>query len=420
MIKNANSPVAIAGGVLWLVFALPLPAQTWTLESSVMHGIAVAPELEEARQMVAVETGSLEQAGLWPNPRVGLEVSDRLALEQRRGSADLTRFSVTQPLPLGGRIQYRRAGAEASQAAAESAMRHTRLVLEARIARIFHRLQLAVAQYELAQQRVADTEEFLHIARRRREAGDLAEQAQLRVELLHAEAIQALEEAEGNRTDAAAGFSALLGLDPSLPDVAGLQPPPDPEAVDNYSERLMTHPALQSIERQREAAGAAVDEARSARIPDLELTLFMERDQIREQTREVVGVGIGMELPLWDWNRGRIRQRTAELSAVGARRDVMQRDLARKVTVSRLHLSHLIEQAVHQRRNVLEPADRVLSMSRRGFAAGETGLTELIEAHRTRFAAAVRYQELLYRGWLDWADLREAAGVYLDPREVSL
>lgn len=403
--RAVRGAVAFAG----LLCVSAAPAE-WTLDSSIARALAVAPEVAAAAAGRDAQQGALRQAGAWPNPSVELRADDRIARELGGGGRELTQIAITQPLPLG-RIRPRQAVAEAGLRVAEAAEQAARLDLERRVAEAFHRLQRDQALFALARANAEDAEAFAHAGARRAAAGDVSRREALRLEVMAAQAAQAVEQAEGEWAESAYALAALLALAPDeLGALAPLAVPPPPAAIDHLAQGAAAHPGLRDAQARQAVLSAERELVRAEALPGVSLTLYRERDVFAGSREPVTGAGLTVELPLWDRRGGRRDELAAQARAQHERARVLERDLQAELRVSHLHLTHLIDQARHHRHAVLEPAREVRALTERGYQRGEVDLPALIDAVETARAAEARQQQLLAEAWLELAALRHAAG----------
>ena len=391
-------------------------AQAWSLESSITRALTVAPELRAADAEIAVRTGELTQAGAWPNPTVTLRVDEKLGLEDGRGGYNLNQVAITQALPLR-RLQHQRRAAAANIEAARATQHHQRLLLETQTAHTFHTLQLAAERQRLAQERLSFAE-GLHRSTggsgNDRVVRYLSPLERARLDILRATARQDVALAEGKRSEALAQFRALLALPPDAqPETTGLIPANEPAELNALLDGLAAHPALQATQQTRDASRAAVDVARAQRYADPTLSVFHEQDFLAGERRNYNGLMLGVQIPVWNRNDGGVARARAETDKVEALLEVQRRDLASRVRQSHLHLGHLIEQAEDYRDHLLQPARRVLDLTRKGYTTGEQNGLALVDASNTYFDTQARYLELLRDAWIEAAELRSAAGITL-------
>ena len=415
----------IAGGLATAPSLIAMAGtNTWTLEAVVRRTMEVAPEIRSAEAELAARTGELTQAGAWPNPTVDLSADDRLGQEDGRGGTELTRIALSQPLPLR-RLARQRAAAGANLESAREDRRYQRLLLEREASRVFHALQLTEAGVRLARSRLELAEGY-----GRPEPGGKARDPlvryltpleRIRLAVLREEAGQAVMAAEKDYQKALAEFRSLLALpaDTAVQAAPLALPAPPPEPA-GHEQNLDAHPLLAAARREVEAARAGVAVAESQRFADPALNLFRERDFLNGERRDVTGVGISVQIPLWNQNRGPVAKARAEVLRAQAQLGLRQRDTLTRLSQSYTELARLIEQAQRTRANLLEPARQVFELTRRGFTSGELNLLALVDANNTHFDAQARYLELLKEAHVAAAELRLAAGILLlEDREVQ-
>lgn len=387
------------------------PQGIWTLEDSIRRVVEIAPETRGAQAAVNARHGALRQAGVWPNPQIELRVDDRLGMDEGTGGTDFTQFSFSQPLPLSGRLGHQQAVAGAELDAARANRRYQQLRLETQVAQRYHTLQLATERLRLAEQRLQLADDFQRIGRRREQAGELSSLERLRLDLIRESAQQVLDKAEGAYNEALSRFRAYLELSAQItPQLTPLEPFAPIPALQPLQANLSNHAALVSAKFQVEAARSGVNLARAERIPDPVLRLFRERDFLNGRRQDVTGIGVGITVPIWNRNSGRIDEARAQTIQAQSELQALERDLRSRVQQSYLHLNHLVQQGEHYRSRVFQPAQKVFDLTRKAYASGELEILSLIDANNTYFDAHERYLELLQEAWLEAADLRLAAG----------
>lgn len=393
------------------------PAQ-WSLETAVRRVLAVAPEGRAADADVAARRGELTQAGAWPNPTVDLRADNRLGqADDGRGGTGFTQLALSQPLPLR-RVPRERAVAEARLAGAEDGRRLRRLELERTAAAAFHELQRAQAKLDLARARLKETEGYPS-------AGDrlvryLAPLERARLTILREEANQVVAAAEREREQALIAFRARLALPADAAvEAAPLAEPPAPPALEALERSLENHPLLAAARKEREAAEAGIAVARSQRLADPALNLFRERDFLAGSRRDVNGVGVSVQVPLWNANRGVVDKAKAGALRARTEYEIVLRDALSRLRRGYAELTRARAQAERVRTSLLEPAQRLNGLARRSFAAGEANVLALIDAANSYFEAQARYVELVVLAQEAQAELRLATGQSLLAQETQ-
>lgn len=397
--------------------AAPLSAhagRAWTLADSVKRALDVAPEMRAAETEIAAREGELSQAGAWPNPTVDVRADNKLGIEDGRGGTDLTQIALSQPIPLR-RLSRQRAAAQASLEGAQENRRYQKLLLEREVARVFHALQLATARRQLAGERlrlIAESPNTSHKTGTDRLVRYLTPLERRRLAILSEEASQAVAVAEREQQKALIDFRALLALPAgSAAETAALLVSATPASLEVLTRTLDEHPALAAARKDAEAAQAGIASSESQRYADPALNLFRERDYLAGERRDVTGIGVSVQIPLWDSNSGMVSKAKADAGRAQARLDAAQRDARSRLEQAHTQLLRLLEQSERLRGKLLEPAHEVFTLSRRGFAAGELNILTLVDANNTYFDALTRHLELQHESLQADAELRLAAGI---------
>ena len=388
-------------------------AADWRLQSTAQRVLQVAPERAAAEAEVKARQGRLGQAGAWPNPTIALGASNAMGKDDGQGGTALNLLSITQPLPLSGRLDLQRQQAGASLRQAEANVSQQRLLLEYEAARIFHSLQFSRARLQLARQRLESADEFQHIGQRREAAGDLSRLARLRLDLVRESAKQEIATAEGRVGEALSDFQTLLNMEEAAPAVASLDHFPPLPPLDEMLTRLEAHPALVAARQGVEAARQGVAVARADRFADPEVWLAQERDVLGDRRQTATAFGVTLTVPLWNRGKGNIDAARANRQKAQFEVDALLRQLGNRLRLNHRHLSHLIEQGHDFRTHVLVPAEEIFRLSRKGFVAGQVDILNLVDAVESYFNARGRYLELLQAAWMEAAALRRTAGLSL-------
>lgn len=406
--SHRNSYFAIVLTVaIAMPFASPVSA-AWTLESATRRVLEIAPELRAANAEIAAREGAWREADAWPNPTIGLSASDKLGLEDGTGGRDLTQLELRQPLPLR-RLARERAVANANIEGARERARLERLKLERDVARVYHRLQLAQAKRHLAGERT-DLADKSGVARGRL-VRYLAPADRERLAVLREQARQGLLSAQAEEERAAIAFRARLALPAGMAvEVTPLALPAESAALAALEKNIETHPSLAAAQRDTEAAQAGIAAAESRRFGDPEFVLSRERDFINGARRNVAGIGLSVQVPLWNTNPGPVQRARAETITAQTRAQIAQRDARAGLAGAYAQLARLREQAARAEDQLLAPANRMLALTRRGFEAGEVNVLSFVDALNTWAEAGARAADLLAESAEAAAELRVAAG----------
>jgi len=328
--------------------------------------------------------------------------------------ADETGYALSQTLPWPGTW---RAGADAGERAAavlRAGAEGVAWEIEARARLAFARLEAARGLLDVARAAEADARSLRDLVARRAELGESRESDRIKTSVEWLRQQRQLTAAEREAQVAEATLRALANE--PLPRPLALQPtahpplpPLDPAAL---AARLAeTNPRLRAARAEAARREAVSSVARRARIPDLGVSVFRQR----EIDKEANGFSVGIKLPLWNANRGEIARAEAEqqIAAASAARERIE-----VVTELETRLTALVvaaDQAGLLEREILPQATRSLDLARLLYEEGETSLLDLLDAQRTfREAQRERLQSHLAQAFAV-ADVQRLAGPDFDP-----
>jgi cobalt-zinc-cadmium efflux system outer membrane protein len=400
-------------GAVLVLLANPAVAREWTLESAIQRAMTVSPELKKSQAEIGAREQDLKLSGTWPDPSVEVRVDNKLGKDDGRGGYDLTDITLRQPLPLS-RLKYQQSVAESRLQAASTEQQYRSLLLQNRVAKVFHQLQFAGAQLELAQQRFRLADKLNSRPSKNKDGTIvryLTPLEKIRLNIILKEAQQAMINAEGKYHEALTEFTRLLGINTDItPTISPLRPIQQlPDSA--YLLRLQeNHPQLASQQQQLMAATHNIGVARSTQLADPTLSVSRSRDVFSAGREDVYAVMLSVQIPLHDRKDTAVSKARYQASQQGIELQRQKRDLLINLKRSLAHLGHLAEQAAEYQQMVLKPAGKMLELTRKGFNSGELNMLSLVDANNTYFDSRLRYLELLYQSQAELADVRLYAG----------
>ena len=345
------------------------PAPSFT---ELLSRLDQAPATLEADALTQAAEARARQAGVRPNPTLGLEADSLFGSGPYSGTANAeTTLSISQDLELWGR---RAARVEAARADAGAAARQRDLaVVEAagRLALIYAEAEAAERRAELAEESlaltVADARAVLALVEQGREP--LLRGIQSESEAAAARA--ARDEAQAERDAAFARLAAVAmlavpvtGIDASLLDQT---PGADREAT-------TAAPTVRVAEAGRDAAERRIAVERIRARPDVNASVGLRRYEAEDAT--ALTFGISMPLPLFDRNRGNIDAAQAEFRAAEARLAAVRQEAQADRAAARARLAASASRVGAADAGVAS-AEEAYRLSRIGFEAGRISQLEL-------------------------------------------
>lgn len=367
-----------------------------TESEAVARGMA-RPEIEtllEAR--IGIAEGNAAAAGRWDNPE--LEYS-REALDFASGVSEDRFLWIRQRLNIAGVHGLEREAASRLVAAEAARARYESRETAAQIRTLFFEASHAQARAQALSSWRDRLQTLVEAVSARVKAGDASRYDELRLQRE-----LALVKGEWLNADAVAisardQLFAVIGGEP-VPLVGELLPPSMDKAF--VADVFDNHPLIEALEA--EAASASLSAKAAGRKAWPEITIGAGRREFSEPGMDADGnlLSLGLEIPIFD--RGNGEERAAKSRA-------RRLESERALTEARLAAdARGVLRAIEARRAAaLELADanpnELVEIAESAYAAGEIGVMELIDAHRTELAAQ---EESLARrlaareAWIEW------------------
>lgn len=358
----------------------PAAADTVTLTLAEARQLAVArnPEfLAEARE-TDVARAQLRQARL---PAFNPQAELRLPGAATGAGASEYELSLTQEVEVAGQRSLRSRAARIGVGRAELTVRDAARLAVAEATNAYYETLGAHRRVGLAQDALALNERMMSAVRIQTREGeisgleaDLAEidygRARARVLATRREA--ASDELELRRLTGLSGTGPLRLADELVP-----APAPTSLSLDSLiSAALARRPDLAAGAAAVEESRARTTLARREALPNLRVGAVAERDQEGGDPR--VGVGIGMALPLFNRNQGRVAEQQARTAQAELRRQATEVRIRTQVADAyRAYVSATEEVAVYQTA-VLQPARQSRDRLETAYREGKIGLTSLL------------------------------------------
>jgi outer membrane protein, heavy metal efflux system len=367
-----------------LVLALPAltaSAAGLTEADAVRRGLA-HPELQAMQESSVGEAlGASAAAGRWSNPEIEFS---REEVDGSGGRSEETDFWIRQRLDLAGVRGRERDAAQTLVVAARARADMAQRDRAREVRRLFYDALAAEAVLDSVSAWQDRLERLVAGAARRVEAGDASQ-----YELLRLQKELAVVQAERLERHAAAESAgehlfSMIGGAPA--ELAGTLLPPamDPTTAPG---RLAEHPLLRALDAERESALLSSEAASRRAWPAL--TLGAGWREVEEAGRSADGGSfmVGVEIPVFDRGDG-----DRDAAASRARRTAAERNVAEARLTARTHAA--LGELRARRAGALLLGDAgpegasLAAIAEAAYDAGEIGVAELIDAHRTELTVA--------------------------------
>ena len=304
-----------------------------------------------------------------------------------------------------------------AQQVAENLVQHgLDLARDAQIA--YADLVLAQAQKRMAAENARLRQEIAEIAAARQRAGDLSE---LEESASRLEALRALEAALGFAQEAEisrARFNTLLGIDVQDTSFA-LMPSPEmalskltlPELFDAA---FASRPDLRAAALAIEAAGKRLGWERTK---ILAFTGVLDANGAGKDGFEM-GPGIQIEIPLFNWNNGKVAHAQAQMEQAAQQYLVVKQRLALEVLEAQANYLTAQQALAVCQAEWTPTATAAASYAQKAYAAGEVAYLFVLEINRQLLEARVREAEATAHLRRAAARLQHSIGFYQAKREI--
>ena len=374
-----------------------------TVDDLVRDAVNRNPRLARATFAIDAAQGRFAQAGLYPNPVLGITADE---LGDRQGARGiLTLPQVSQEIVTARKLTLSQA------VAAREVDQSTLGLLRERYAVI---ATVRAAYYDVygLERRLAILDELAKLA------GDAVKNGQIlfdnkqiaRLDLIQLEVEEARfraqsESAKRELPGARKRLAAAVG-DPRLAvgALAGsFEDVPKYDADRTLETVLATHPEVRSARVAVDRAHMATHRAEVEWIPNLTVTGgYVRQNQNRSDDYLL---GVSAPIPVWNRNQGNIRAARAELAMAGQDVGRVENELAERVAIALRTYSAAMKLAEQYRDDVLPKAEETYKLSLAAFQGKQFEYLRVIQAQRTVAEARLEYNRALAEAWRAAAEL---------------
>jgi len=305
-----------------LLWASPLRAATFTVESAVSHAIKNNPDLAAARYTIEEARGRVIQSGRLSNPELESELKPNV-----RGRGEYS-FSVgfTQRFPLTKRLWFERAISQAELRVAEAEVLNGGRLLSVDVRSAAIRLIALRRQKELKEIQRKNSTDLAAAAKGMAKQGLGSELDVTQLELEARQLSLELLQADGEIATITGTLRPLLGLKPTEPlsIIGDLQAPQPVKTGASPPQRADYRAALE----KESAARTSIDLAKAGKWEDagFGLSADIERAEDAPEGKETdgfIGFKFSLPLPFWNKNEGKVHEATAAANRASKERQAL-------------------------------------------------------------------------------------------------
>ncbi len=382
--------------------------KVYGLEAVLAAALEKNPSLRVFRANVAASRGALISSRAYPNPELEFGGSRGRSLETGETKGEYS-IGLAQELEWPGKRSYRIKAARSEVKAAERGLDDLRLGIRAEVKKAFYRVLTERKVLEIAEDNLKTVRELLRSVQLRVSAGEAPE-----FELVKARVAALRAEKEKRRA-----VNVLLISKVSLNALLGNALPPGFDVAGEFSGRRTgyelgalieharkNHPQMLRARALSAKSGYALEEQKAARMPDLTVRGFYDK----ELDKESVGLGVSMPIPLWYRKKGEITSARAGLrmAETGLRRTEVE--LTKAVTSEYRSYLIALDQLDVFEKGLLKEAEEALRIADISYRNGESGLLDYLDAQRVYRSVLMEYYQSLFELEASLASLERVAG----------
>jgi outer membrane protein, heavy metal efflux system len=383
---------------IFLVFTYVLPVfgvespGSLTFNEVMEEALKMSPILSAAKAKIGVSEGELEQVGLFPNPRLGISRED---FGGRNPESPKVVYEIEQPIPWKG---LRAKQIEAARLDAEKEVldyKIARLNINAELRSAFFLLLGAQYQVKLEAEVIEVANQLLKIVSVRAEAGKVSPVEISKAKVILASSILSQREVTANQEKSLMALAILMGqIEPQFQEVQGqLEPIQAPPALGDLKTQLQKSPILARWTLAIRAQKARLEATRISRRP--EISLRAGTTHFEDAGKNGYGIGVNLEIPVFDRKQGELKSQEAALSYLIASSDQATLEAHRELALRHKLVDTQYQNQVVLKNEILPTAKLTLDSVLEGYRLGKLGYLDVLDAQRTWVQTRKKHLEVL-------------------------
>ncbi len=326
---------------------------------------------------------------------------------------------VRQPIFAGGRLNAARKAAEHSRDARAQEKRSVEEEIVFQVSRAYHTAQVAEAFYKVAEESVSLLETHEHEVAILVREGANPELDLLRTQTELANAQKELNTAQNALDLTLSALKNLLVVDLEEPVslTEHLHRPPRPQGdLPSFTQLAVSQrPELSSLKAQVEAAEQGLKAARGEYLPEIALEGsygYMQGDFRDLEGGDHWTLGVGAQVPLWNWGKtsARVRKARSKLKQAKIQLEKLQDQIRLQVRQTFLDLGKA-EKNIAAADSGLDTAREAYRLATASYRAGAATNTDVLDARTALSRAEANQAQALFENNVALAALKRAVGI---------
>jgi len=393
---SSPSTLSASGGIIRL---------RW---SDIIKLVDKHPRMAAYQYKIKASRAAVDAAGAVPNPSLTATAAYGRAIDD---SVSRIEWGLGLTIPLGWVVQrgamMDAAGAKANVTDAEAKAQRRDLLLKLRV--LFWNLVYEQERVATLEEQRKQVEALASTVRRRVEKGEVRPVEAERVDVEAEKIAGRLGVARAALVARCASLASWMGVRfrQRIVAMGNLTAFPHPIPADRARKRArMDNPAVLVAEAIVQANKSRVASVRRTRVPSFALEAFTDH----ELDRRAYGIGLSIDLPVWNWRTGIIRQAENTLVAERKQLEAERRRLETAAVEAQVKCKAGVALSTRYRDRILPKAIGAVRMIERTYQLGDATLLEVIDARRTLIGTKLQFLDTLIKARGDCSRLEALTG----------
>jgi outer membrane protein, heavy metal efflux system len=379
------------------------PALLSTIEQFEQAALDANPAVADLAAQIAALQGKLTQAGLPPNPTVGINGSDI----NEDGGAGRYGVYFGRQIVRGNKLGLAQSAVCAEIDVAQQRLNEIQMRLLTDVRQRFYDLLVAQETVITAEQLVQISKNAADASQKLFEAQEAAKTSVLQSQLEYQNAQVVQRQAENQRIAARRRLAALLGEhDLPVENVVG-----DPRELaeingfeDSFDQLVNSSPEIIALFAEVKQRRRVLAQECAQPIPDVTWQANLQFDTLSD--RVISGFQIGMPIPILNQNQGAIQR--ARYDVVAAERQAEKKALDLRNRLANAYEAYLNAKMLVEAydNEIIPKAKETLALVNTGYQQGEIDFLQLLTAQRTYSQLKLTYLQQLQIVWRQNIEIR--------------
>lgn len=375
-----------------------------SLSEAELVALVYNADLRVARMRVGVAKATADNAGIWEDPTLAVDLTRILASVEHQ-------WKVAAPIgitiPISGRLEAETARAGAELAAEVARVNQSEWATRMDLRRAWADWLAAASRLEITRDFTGRLDKVVAAANRMEEAGEMPRVEARLFRIEHASRQAEIRHLESTVAEHALRIKHMMGLAPSSAvSLSAYDAPLGVNAIPTDQSIESSSPAMQVARAEYEVAERALAKEIRGQYPDIQVGPGYGNEEGNDEFL----IGVQMPLPLWNRNRQGVAVANAERDLARVQFESVYERLLSELESARTLLKSADEQRELVETQIVPMADQQYADSMRILELGEMNTLVLLETLQGQQAVKEQVIEIRHRLQLASIRVQELTG----------